>query len=123
MSTLKVNNIQNANGTSAIAIDSSGVATFSKTLVPANPLTNRNLIIKGDMRIDQRNAGSSLNATTGNEYSVDRLQTVSSVSSKYTIQQSTTSPDDFVNSVVVTSSSAYTVGSSQQFYLRHPVEG
>ena len=87
------------------------------------PLGTKNIIINGDMRIDQRNAGASVTATTGNEYSIDRFQTVSSVSSKYTIQQSTTSPDDFVNSVVVTSSSAYSVGASEQFLLRQFVEG
>ena len=95
----------------------------TETLATQNALGVRNLIINGDMRIDQRNAGASVTATTGNEYSVDRLQTVSSVSSKYTIQQSTTTPNNFVNSVVVTSSSAYTVGASEQFYLRHHVEG
>ena len=87
------------------------------------PLGTKNIIINGDMRIDQRNAGASVTATTGNEYSIDRFQTVSSVSSKYTIQQSTTSPDDFVNSVIVTSSSAYSVGASEQFLLRQFVEG
>ena len=95
----------------------------TQTLATQNALGVRNLIINGDMRIDQRNAGASVTATTGNEYSIDRFQTVSSVSSKYTIQQSTTSPDDFVNSVVVTSSSAYSVGASEQFLLRHHVEG
>ena len=71
MSTLKVNNIQNANGTSAIAIDSSGVATFSKTLVPSSSMMYRNLIINGDMRIAQR--GTSFTGTTSGIYSLDRM--------------------------------------------------
>src|SRR6056300_539220 len=71
MSTIKVNNITNANGTSAIAIDSSGVATFSKTLVPSSSMMYRNLIINGDMRIAQRGT-SFTGITSGLTFPVDR---------------------------------------------------
>jgi len=122
MSTIKVNNIQNANGTSAIAIDSSGVATFSKTLVPANPLTNRNLIINGDMRIDQRNAGASVTPTDG-LYTIDRWLFRVSQASKLTAQQVADAPTGFDYSLKVTSSSAYSISSSDFFECEQRIEG
>jgi hypothetical protein len=82
----------------------------------------KNRIINGAMVIDQRNAGASI-ANTGNPYSADRWQAVGNQSAKYTIQQSSTAPTGFTNSLAVTSSSAYAVGSGDFFYLRHQIEG
>ena len=121
MSTIKVNNIQNANGTSAIAIDSSGVATFSKTLVPSSSMMYRNLIINGDMRIDQRNAGASV--SSNNSYAVDRLRNVFTSGGSFTAQQSTTAPDNFTNSVVWTVGSAASATSSQVANMQYRLEG
>ena len=90
-------------------------------------LSNRNRIINGAMVIDQRNAGASVATSSGNNlYSLDRWQTIYSQTSKFTIQQnagSVTPPAGFVNYLGVTSSSAYTVGSSESFVLRQPIEG
>ena len=83
----------------------------------------RNRIINGDMRIDQRNAAAAVTITTGNEWSVDRFNGVTSVSSKYSLQQTTTAPVGFVNSIKALSLSAYTVGTSEQNFIRHHVEG
>jgi hypothetical protein len=93
---------------------------FSQT----GPFKNR--IINGDMRIDQRNAGASVTATTANEFTLDRWQSVSSVSSKFTVQRnaaSVTPPSGFTNYLGVTSSSAYTVTSSDQFRVFQSIEG
>ena len=125
MSTIKVNNITNANGTSAIAIDSSGVATFSKTLVPSSSMMYRNLIINGDMRIDQRNSGASV-TPTNTQYIVDRWQAILTQSAKYSAQQNAaavTPPAGFTNYLGVTSLSAYSITSSDSFNLRQPIEG
>jgi hypothetical protein len=90
-------------------------------------LTNRNRIINGDMRIDQRNAGAGVATSSGtNFYTVDRWRMFQSQVSKYTIQQnqgSVTTPTGFSNYLGITSSSAYTVGSGEVFLLQHFVEG
>jgi hypothetical protein len=74
------------------------------------------------MRIDQRNAGASVSATTSS-WSVDRWQAYASQTSKYTIQQSSTAPTGFANSLLVTSSSAYSVTSTDIFFIRQIIEG
>jgi hypothetical protein len=84
----------------------------------------KNRIINGDMRIDQRNAGASV--TPLDTYTLDRWQGFASVSSKYTIQQnagSVTPPVGFTNYLGVTSSSAYSVGSSDYFAIVQKIEG
>jgi len=126
MSTIKVNNIQNANGTSAIAIDSSGVATFSKTLVPSSSMMYRNLIINGDMKIDQRNAGASVTPSAGNTYTLDRWLASANQASKFTVQQnaaSITPPSSFEYYLGATSSSAYSVLTGDYLNIQQRIEG
>ena len=119
MSSIQVNNIKNANGTSAIAIDSSGVATFSKTLVPSQSMMFRNRIINGNMVIDQRNAGASV--TSG--YPVDRWASNFSGSGTFTLQQSSDAPAGFNNSVLITSTSNNTIGASDYHLFNQILEG
>jgi hypothetical protein len=90
--------------------------------VPNATLGFRNRIINGDCRIDQRNAGASVTPTSG-QYSVDRWACYLTQASKFTIQRSTTAPEGFVNSLLVTSSSAYSVTSSDFFLLNQAIEG
>jgi hypothetical protein len=85
----------------------------------------KNRIINGAMVIDQRNAGASV---TGNDnvYGVDRFRVQVSQSSKFTMQQnagSVTPPAGFTNYLGITSSSAYSVGSSDYFFLQQRIEG
>jgi hypothetical protein len=86
---------------------------------------NRNRIINGDMRIDQRNAGASVTPTNG-QYSLDRWKYYSSQTSKVSIQQnasSVTPPAGFKNYLGVTSLSAYSVTASDYFTITQLVEG
>ena len=86
----------------------------------------KNRIINGDMRIDQRNAGASVTVGSGNTYTLDRWVFNTSQASKFTAQQnasSVTPPVGFINYLGVTSSSAYTVGSSENFSLQQRIEG
>jgi hypothetical protein len=87
----------------------------------------RNRIINGDMRIDQRNAGASVTPSTlYNTYTLDRWNTVYSVGSKFSVQQnagSVTPPSGFKNYLGVTSLSAYTPGSGEQYTLVQNIEG
>ena len=84
----------------------------------------KNKLINGACVIDQRNAGASYTPPSGSSsYSLDRWSWFVTQSSKLTTQQSSTAPVGFVNSLLTTSSSAYTVGSGDIFELRQFVEG
>ena len=84
----------------------------------------RNRIINGAMMIDQRNAGAS---GTGNaNYTVDRWIYSGSQASKGTWQQNAgavTPPVGFTNYLGFTSSSAYSIGSSDYFRIIQRIEG
>jgi hypothetical protein len=82
-----------------------------------------NRIINGAMTIDQRNAGASVTPTVDAAYTLDRWSARLSVASKYSVQQVSTAPTGFVNSLLVTSLSAYTVGSSEFFSIVQNIEG
>jgi len=85
----------------------------------------KNRIINGAMVIDQRNAGASITPTDG-QFSLDRFGCRLSQSSKYSVQQnagSVTPPVGFTNYLGVTSSSAYSIVSSDYFLLDQNIEG
>lgn len=82
----------------------------------------KNRIINGAMMIDQRNAGASV-TITGANYTVDRWQGQASQTSKFTVQQSTTAPAGFKNSLLITSSSAYSLGAGDYFAVQQAIEG
>ena len=94
----------------------------TQTLATQNALGVRNLIINGDMRIDQRNAGASVTPTDG-LYTVDRWLFRVSQASKLTAQQVTDAPTGFDYSLKVTSSSAYSIGSGDFFECEQRIEG
>jgi hypothetical protein len=102
-----------------------GVPIGSTTgLGTGNASIMKNRIINGAMVIDQRNAGASVTPTNG-QYTVDRWQAVLSQASKFSVQQnagSVTLPAGFTNYLGITSTSAYTVGSSELFNLVHSIE-
>ena len=108
--------------TPALGTPSSGVLT-NCTGVQYNGFKNR--IINGAMVIDQRNAGASVTPTSG-QYTLDRFLAQLSQNSKYTVQQnagSVTPPTGFSNYLGVTSSSAYSVVSSDFFFIAQNIEG
>ena len=95
----------------------------TQTLATQNALGVRNRIINGDMRIDQRNAGVSV-TVTANTYTLDRWFAISpTVSSKYSVIQSSTAPSNFTNSLLITSLSAYTLGASDRCTIAQIIEG
>ncbi|WBF78106.1 tail fiber [Methylophilales phage MEP401] len=89
----------------SVAINGTNGITFNDgSLQPSAPV-GRNLIINGDMAIDQRNAGASAtsNATT---YMTDRYEfQMSSVTNVQTYQQVTDAPAGFNNSLKITNNS------------------
>jgi len=82
----------------------------------------RNRIINGGMTIDQRNAGASV-TPADNIYTLDRWQASQTVSSKFSVQQSSTVPTGFINSMLVTSLSSYSVASGEVFAMAQQIEG
>lgn len=93
--------------------------------VAGNGFYARNRIINGAMEIDQRNAGASVTPSNGN-YTLDRWGTWVSQASKLTIQRNAgavTPPAGFINYLGVTSSSAYSVISSDYFGVWQGIEG
>jgi hypothetical protein len=83
----------------------------------------KNRIINGAMVIDQRNAGASVTNTTGYVYGLDRYSFIGSSASKFTFQQSSTAPTGFVNSYLITSSAATSLGASDYYFMRQNIEG
>ena len=110
-------------GVERLRIDSSGNVT-GLTLQSENvsPYSGRNRIINGAMVIDQRNAGASVTPTDG-QYSVDRWKTSLNVASKFSLQQSTTAPAGFINSLLATSLSSYSIGAGEVTGVQQLVEG
>jgi hypothetical protein len=117
MSTLKVNAITDASG--------GNTATINSMTPTADSLQGfRNRLINGSMVIDQRNAGASV--TPNSSYTLDRWRSYNTQTSKFTVQQnagSVTPPVRFKNYLGVTSSSAYSVTSSDYFGMFQPIEG
>jgi hypothetical protein len=90
--------------------------------IGSNNTTFRNRIINGAMVIDQRNAGASVTPTNAS-YTVDRWAGILTQASKFTAQQSTTAPTGFINSLKITSSSAYSVLAGDYFGVGQAIEG
>jgi hypothetical protein len=82
----------------------------------------KNRIINGAMVIDQRNAGAVVTPASG-DYTLDRFQAFSSASSKYSVQQSTTAPVGFINSLKVTSLAATSLAAGDYYMVLHKIEG
>ena len=115
MSTVRTNNILDASG--------GNTATINSMTPTADSLQGfRNRIINGGMVIDQRNAGASV-TPTGNTYTIDRWFAGLSQSSKFSVQRSTTAPTGFVNSALITSTSAYSITSTDRFAFSQFIEG
>ena len=81
-----------------------------------------NRIINGAMVIDQRNAGAT---TTPADFAfiTDRWQIRQSTASKFSAGQSSTVPNGFSKSLLITSLSSYTVSSSDVYVVRQQIEG
>ena len=121
-------NIQSG-GTTVMSVTSSGVAvtgSFSQNgAVYSTQPSFRNLIINGDMRIDQRNAGASV-TYNGVEavYNIDRFQAGAIGGGSFTVEQSTTAPSGFDYSQKYTVGTADTsLAASDRYSMYHYIEG
>ena len=126
MSEIKVNSIKGVNASSAaISIDnSSGTCTANITSINGGQLGGRNLLINGDMRINQRHGTAAMDATNANLYSLDRWVTANdNATSRFTVQQVEDAPVGFYYSLKATSQYAYTPASGEVFGFGQKIEG
>jgi len=114
-------------GVSGSAISSGTVAeAYGGTGTSTGYYGFKNRLINGAQVIDQRNAGASVTNTTSNLYVTDRWNIYGQQASKFTAQQnagSVTPPTGFKYYLGITSSSAYTVLSGDNFKVLQPIEG
>ena len=108
------------NGTSGITFSDSSVQNTAA-------IGFRNRIINGAMMIDQRNAGASVTGNASTQpFCLDRWQTQSSVSSKFTVQQnagSVTTPAGFPKYLGATSSAATSLSATDYYCVVQKIEG
>ena len=89
----------------SVAINGTDGITYNDGSVQPSAPVGRNLIINGDMAIDQRNVGASA-TSNGSVYTVDRFEfQMSSVTNVQTYQQVTDAPAGFNKSLKITNNS------------------
>ena len=98
-------------------------STSGGILGAGNASIMKNRIINGDMRIDQRNAGASLAVTTSWAYCVDRFASRGMTGSGHTVQQTTTAPAGFRNSLKFTVGTGGTVAAGDINGIQQIIEG
>ena len=109
-----------------IAISGTNGITLDGQFNSASSMGFKNRIINGAMVIDQRNAGAAVTVnSTASFYPVDRFYGYGQSSDGvFTLQQSTTAPVGFLNSIVATVTTAdASVGAAQLYNLSYRVEG
>jgi len=109
-------------------VDTVTTSTAGGILGAGNASIMKNRIINGAMVIDQRNAGASVTASTTSAftYTLDRWSYYATAASKFTVQQnagSVTPPVGFTKYLGVTSSSAYSVSSTDILTINQVIEG
>jgi len=110
----------------SVTINGTSGLVFNDASTQATAATGfgfKNRIINGAMVINQRGTASVTPTTTADGFAVDRTLVAVSQNGKLTCEQSTTAPTGFSNSLLVTSSSAYTVLSSDSFFIQQKIEG
>lgn len=122
-------NIQSG-GSTVMSVTSSGVAITGALsqngAVYSTQPSFRNLIINGDMRIDQRNAGASVSVPSGTPYTLDRWKAFNSTPAVFSVQQnlnSITPPVGFTNYLGVSITSSGTSILTQTAMIRQQIEG
>ena len=107
-----------------VSISGTNGVTFpdsSLQAAAASPYVLKNRIINGAMQINQRAFSGA--PPSDSAYTLDRWSARQSAGSKFTFAQSSTAPSGYINSLLVTSSSAYSISSGDYFAVVQPIEG
>jgi hypothetical protein len=115
----------------SMILDGTNGVTFNDASLQgaaASPYVLKNRIINGDMVIDQRNNGAAITNTGSGSagFAVDRFTTLGTQNTRLTMQQnagSVTPPAGFTKYLGITTTSAYSVTSSDWFITQHRIEG
>ena len=116
--------------TTALTLGTNQSATFAGNMIfsDGSNLSNgylsfKNRIINGSMVVDQRNNGSSVTPSNGT-YTLDRWKAYLNGGGAYSVQKSSTAPTGFINSLLVTVTTAKSSILSGDYYiLTHLIEG
>ena len=85
---------------------------------------SKNMVINGDMRIDQRNNGSAVSAHNANLFPVDRFRCLENTDGSVSMQRVTDAPTGFEYSLKFTVTGTDTSLTTNQFTRAlHPIEG
>jgi len=103
-------------------VDTVTTSTAGGILGAGNASIMKNRIINGAMVISQRNGTTAVNISP-NQYTLDRWNATGNQTSKYSVQQSSTAPTGFTNSLLVTSLSAYSVLTGDFNMVYQKIEG
>jgi hypothetical protein len=85
---------------------------------------HRNRIINGQMVLDQRNAGASVTVSGATIYTVDRWSGTNLTDGAFTVQQDSSAPAGFTNSIKITTTTAdSSLVTTQSAQIRQEIEG
>ena len=107
----------------SVAINGTDGITFNDGSLQPSAAVGKNLIINGDMMIDQRNAGAALTITGDNEYGLDRwVGRTFSGAGRFSMQKVADAPSGFAysNKIIVTTTATSGVGG---YGLEQRIEG
>jgi len=105
-----------------VSADVINTSVSGSSLGAGNASIMKNRFINGAMMISQRNGTSTVTPAAG-DYTLDRYRTVANAASKFSVAQSSDAPAGFVNSLLVTSLSAYSVASGDELGIQQRIEG
>jgi hypothetical protein len=106
------------NGDTGITTPMYNGSITANAVTPSVNMKNR--IINGAMVLNQRGFSGS---NSNNTYTLDRWVMQAGLDNKFTVAQSSTAPTGFSNSLLVTSSSAYSVPSGEYYTIVQKIEG
>jgi hypothetical protein len=111
-----------------VAVAASGITYGDASVQTTAPsgFGFKNRIINGDMRIDQRNAGASVACPAGTvqAFITDRFWAQRYAgTTAFSAQQSTTAPAGFVNSLLFTTTTSGSSGSTDTTFFAQRIEG
>ena len=109
-------------GTTAMTVSTGQAVTFAQAANLPNTFGFKNRIINGAMMISQR--GTSFATPADGAYTLDRWQTNTSGGGVYSVAQSSDAPVGFLNSTLITVTTAdASIGSSDYYIFTQRIEG
>ena len=127
MSTLKVGAIRGVSASSdAITIANDGTADANLTSIAGAQLSNRNLLMNGEMIVAQRSTAAVTNSSAGNTLkyeTIDRWGYWANAASVFSIQQVDDSPTGFSKSLKFTSAGARSLVAADYYMVGQGLEG